>query len=214
MYSCLLIDDHEIVGEGTKRLLEDTNDLEVDYVSSGAAALSLIGSKTFDLYIVDLNMPEMNGLELTQKITEKHSDAKILIYTGYDTTAYFNKLLEMGVVGFISKNYSNDQLIYAVMGALNDLSVIPRGWLSELTRTDYKVVLDNGKDVKLTVVEQDVLILVNQGASNEVIANEMHVSKRTVERHLTRIFQKFSVTSRADAIEEGKKLGVLPEFKM
>lgn len=208
-YQILLVDDHKIVGEGTKRLLEETGDLTVDYVSSGSAALEKMAGSDYDLFIVDLHMPVMNGIELTQSIKSEQSNARILIYTGYDTTAYFNKLVQLGAVGFISKNFSNDQLIYAVMCALNDLAVIPQEWLNTLKRDGQKVMVGRGERVSLTEVEHDVLHYVEKGYSNDEIASEFHVSKRTVERYLTKIFQKLHVTSRADAIAEGKRLGIL-----
>lgn len=208
-YQILLVDDHKIVGEGTKRLLEEAGDLTVDYVSSGSAALEKMAGSDYDLFIVDLHMPAMNGIELTQSIKSEQSNARILIYTGYDTTAYFNKLVQLGAVGFISKNFSNDQLIYAVMCALNDLAVIPQEWLNTLKRDGQKVMVGRGERVSLTEVEHDVLHYVEKGYSNDEIASEFHVSKRTVERYLTKIFQKLHVTSRADAIAEGKRLGIL-----
>ncbi|MGM0523860.1 MAG: response regulator transcription factor [Bacillota bacterium] len=211
-YQILLVDDHKIVGEGTKRLLEETDDLTVDYVSSGEEALKKIVGCRYDLFIVDLHMPEMNGIELTKSIKNEQSNARILIYTGYDTTAYFNKLVQLGAVGFISKNFSNDQLIYAVMCALHDLAVIPQEWLDTLKRDGQKVMLGSGERVSLTEVEHDVLRYVEKGYSNDEIASEIHVSKRTVERYLTKIFQKLHVTSRADAITEGKRLGILVEL--
>lgn len=211
-YHILLVDDHKIVGEGTKRLLGETGDLMIDYVSTGEAALLKMTTCLYDLYIVDLHMPQMNGIELTQSIKDYHSSARILIYTGYDTTAYFNKLVQLGAVGFISKNFSNDQLIYAVMCALNDLAVIPQEWLNALKRDGQKVMVGSGRRVSLTEVEHDVLRYVEKGYSNDEIASEIHVSKRTVERYLTKIFQKLHVTSRADAITEGKRLGILVEL--
>lgn len=211
-YQILLVDDHKIVGEGTKRLLEETGELTIDYVSTGIEALEKMSVRSYDLFIVDLHMPVMNGIELTQSIKGRQSNAKILIYTGYDTTAYFNKLVQLGAVGFISKNFSNDQLIYAVMCALHDLAVIPQEWLDTLKQDGQKVVLDSGLRVSLTEVEHDVLLYVEKGYSNDEIASELHVSKRTVERYLTKIFQKLHVTSRADAITEGKRLGILVEL--
>ncbi|GEN56820.1 DNA-binding response regulator [Halolactibacillus alkaliphilus] len=208
-YQILLVDDHKIVGQGTKRLLEESGDLTVDYVSSGAEALERVKSHDYDLFIVDLHMPKMNGIDLTQNIREYQSNARILIYTGYDTTAYFNKLVQLGAVGFISKNFSNDQLIYAVMCALHDLAVVPQEWLNTLKRDDQKVMIGSGQQVSLTDVEHEVLQYVEKGHSNDEIAAEIHVSKRTVERYLTKIFQKLHVTSRADAITEGKRLGIL-----
>lgn len=208
-YNVLLVDDHKIVGEGTKRLLEETGDLSVDYVSTGKEALIKMGQATYDLFIIDLHMPEMNGIELTETIKDQFANARILIYTGYDTTAYFNKLVQLGAVGFISKNFSNDQLIYAVMCALNDLAVIPQEWLNTLRQDGQKVLVKSGKQVSLTEIEHDVLRYVENGYSNDDIATKIHVSKRTVERYLTKIFQKLHVTSRADAIEEGKRLGIL-----
>ncbi|SEO50227.1 two component transcriptional regulator, LuxR family [Amphibacillus marinus] len=212
MKTILIVDDHKMVGEGTKRLLSDEQNLIVDFVSTGAKALEMLDNKEYDLYIIDLNMPDQNGIELTQAIKEKYANARILIYTGYDTSAYFNRLADIGVIGFLSKSYSNEQFVHAVMCALADLAVIPAKWLYELRRTDHSAQLMNGDHVSLTDMEQEVLILVNKGMSNDDIAEHINVSRRTVERYLTKIFQKMNVSSRAEAIETGKKIGVLPEI--
>ncbi|WP_067840581.1 response regulator transcription factor [Amphibacillus sediminis] len=211
MKHVLIIDDHIMVGEGTKRLLSDEPDLQADFVSSGSQALISMDNKYYDLYIIDLNMPEQNGIDLTKAITARHREARILIYTGYDTTAYFNTLVNLGVIGFLSKSYSNQQLIYAVKCALMDLAVIPANWLNELKRTDRKIKL-NGEQVTLSEIEQTILLLVDKGKSNDEIADQIKVSRRTVERHLTKTFQKMQVSSRAEALKKGKQLGLLPKL--
>ncbi|WP_017470570.1 response regulator transcription factor [Amphibacillus jilinensis] len=212
MKHILIVDDHVMVGEGTKRLLSDEPELVVEFVSCARDALMFLTSKHFDLYIIDLNMPGQNGIELTKEILHRHRDARVMIYTGYDTTAYFNRLVDLGVIGFLSKSYSNDQLVQAVKCALMDLAVIPVKWLNEVKRTDHKVRLQNGEQVTLTEIEQEIIFLVDKGKSNDEIADQIKMSRRTVERHLTKIFQKMHVSSRAEAIEVGKKIGILPEI--
>lgn len=214
MYRILLIDDHAIVGEGTKRVLEDEPDFYCDYVSTGEEALKRLTDNPYDLYIVDLNMPEINGIELTQKIKAQEADAKIVIYTGYDTTTYFNKLIHLGVVGFLSKTFTNAQLVAAVYAAVNDLAVIPEDWLDQLSRMNRDVQLETGRQVQLTAIEHEVLVKVGRGLTNDQISLQMSVSRRTVERYLTKIFQKLNVTSRADAISVSKDLGLIAEFEL
>ncbi|MBM7540153.1 response regulator transcription factor [Amphibacillus cookii] len=212
MKHILIVDDHVMVGEGTKRLLSDEPELVVEFVSCASDALVSLTSKQYDLYIIDLNMPDQNGIELTKAILLRHRDARVMIYTGYDTAAYFNRLVDLGVIGFLSKSYSNDQLVQAVKCALMDLAVIPAKWLNEVQRTDHKVRLQNGEQVTLTEIEQEIIFLVDKGKSNDEIADQIKMSRRTVERHLTKIFQKMHVSSRAEAIEVGKEIGILPEI--
>ncbi|SDC28442.1 two component transcriptional regulator, LuxR family [Pelagirhabdus alkalitolerans] len=214
MHTILIVDDHVMVGEGTKRLLLDEGGFSVDFVSEPNDALDLIHEKAYDLYIVDLNMPDINGIELTQSIKKIHDQAKVLIYTGYDTKVYVNRMIDVGIIGFLSKSYSNQQLIQAVKSAINDLAVLPIDWLMHLQRREQSIQSSDGKEATLTSVEHQLLLFVNKGYSNDDIAEEINVSRRTVERYLTTIFQKLRVSSRAEAIKRGKELGIIPDITL
>jgi two-component system competent response regulator ComA len=210
----LLVDDHPSVGEGTKSMIDQEDDMKVKVVTSSMEALEVLKSQTFDVLMFDLNMPVINGLELTRRVTAIDSDTPIIIYTGYDITSHFNILVELCVSGFISKTASREQLITAIRCALRGEAVIPVSLLHQLRRNDARVdTLENEESLKgISIHEKEQAILqeVARGKGNREIANLLLMSQRTVEYNLTRIFGKLNVHSRSEAIFEAKRLGLIP----
>lgn len=211
MIEILIVDDHEVVGEGTKKLLSTEAEFRVDYMMCSIEASQLIKSKTYDIYIVDLNMANKNGIELTKDIHQVHQDAKVLIFTGHDIILYFNYLIDIGVSGFISKSNSGEQLIRAIWCAMDGQSVIPIDLLTQLRKRDNEIVLDNGKIIHLSQSEEKILLSLIRGLTNDEISEEMFMAKRSVERYLTGIYKKLNVSSRAEAIAKAYELNLIPE---
>jgi len=210
----LLVDDHPSVGEGTRSMIEQEDDIKVTVVTSSMEALEVLKSQTFDVLMFDLNMPVINGLELTRRVIEIDSDTPIMIYTGYDIGAHFNILVEVHVSGFISKTASRDQLITAIRCALRGEAVIPVSLLRQLRRNDALVnASENEESVKGISIdnkEQSILTEIARGKGNREIADILLMSQRTVEYNLTKIFGKLNVRSRSEAIYEAKRLGLIP----
>ncbi|TCZ76367.1 response regulator transcription factor [Paenibacillus albiflavus] len=214
MIEILLVDDHPSVGEGTKNLIEKEADMKVTVIYSSEEALKLVSARQFDIMLFDLNMPNMNGLELTRKVKVINSDAIIVIYTGFDIAPNFNILVEAGVSGFISKASSRDQLIMAIRCALRGDAIIPSFLLRQLRRTEIFSTTNNKDQVEgVTISEKEHNILreAANGLNNRQIADMLFMSQRTVEYNLSRIFEKLRVRSRAEAIKEGKRLGLLDD---
>lgn len=214
MIQVLLVDDHPSVGEGTKIMIEQEKDMKVTVLTSSVEALELLQTQTFDVMLIDLNMPVINGLELTRRVRRIHSDMAILIYTGYDIYSHFNLLIEAEISGFISKTATQEQLISAIRCALRGEAVIPIDLLRQLRRNDARVVIRTDEksleDVSINEKEQAILQEVAKGKNNREIAVTLLMSQRTVEYHLTRIFGKLNVRSRAEAVIEAKRLGLIP----
>ncbi|MDP5274997.1 response regulator transcription factor [Chengkuizengella axinellae] len=214
MIKVLLVDDHPSVGEGTKNRLEQEDDFSVTVVELGTDALQLIedGAK-FDIMLFDLNMPVINGLELTRRVLNINSDAMILIYTGYDIAPNFNILVETGVSGFISKASPLSHLVNSIRYALRGECVIPTNLLRQLRRRDMSVTDEkSGKTLELTSInekEQCILQEVAKGKSNKEIAKILYMSQRNVEYNLTRIFEKLKVRSRSEAVIKARKHGLI-----
>lgn len=209
----LLVDDHPSVGEGTKNMIEQEDDMNVTVVTSSVKALELLGEEAFDIMLFDLNMPVINGLELTRRVIAINSDTPILIYTGYDISSHFNLLIEAGISGFISKTISHEQLIIAIRAALRGEALIPISLLKQLKRMDTRIVISESEksveDISINQKEQEILQEVARGKSNKEVAQNVLMSQRTVEYHLTRIFGKLNVRSRAEAVVEAKRLGLV-----
>jgi len=214
MIEILLVDDHPSVGEGTKSMIEQKSDMKVTVVTSSTDALEVLKSRTFDVLMFDLNMPVINGLELTRRVVAINSDIPILIYTGYDISSYFNILIEARVSGFISKTASREQLVTAIRCALRGEAVIPVSFLQQLRRNEARINVSMNEssleNISINEKEQAILQEVARGKSNREVADILLMSQRAVEYNLTRIFGKLNVRSRAEAIIEAKRLGLIP----
>ncbi|MEW9671601.1 response regulator [Ammoniphilus sp. 3BR4] len=216
MIDILLVDDHLAVGQGTKMILEKEPDIKVTVLSSGEKALELLTTKVFDVMLFDLNMPVINGLELTRKVMAINSDTTVLIYTGYDIHPHFNYLMDAGVSGFISKSASKEELVTSIRCALNGQALIPIALLQQLRRMDTRITATPGQnqaeEITINEKEQSILQEIARGKSNKEVAQTLFMSQRTVEYYLTRIFNKLNVKSRGEALVEAKRLRLIPEF--
>ncbi|GGK28675.1 DNA-binding response regulator [Caldalkalibacillus thermarum] len=207
----LVVDDHKVVAEETKAIINQEPGLTADAVTSSQDAKQLIHTGAYDIYLLDLQMPGVNGMELTREIKKIHPEAKVLILTGHEISPHFNYLVEAGVSGFISKTASRQQLIRAIRCAIDDEVVLPLSLLPQLRRTEIKPTQKNMGEIRLTQKEEEILVKIAQGKSNRAIADELLVSQRSIERHLTEMFRKMNVNSRAELIVKARELGLLPE---
>lgn len=213
MIRILLVDDHPSVGEGTKTMIEQDPQMQVTVILSPMEALELAQQEPFDVMLFDLNMPGINGLELTKRMMSVNPDSRVLIYTGYEISPHFNLLVESGVSGFVSKTVTREQLLNAIRCVLRGESVIPTSLLRQLRRNEIRVSANKADkvlgEVSINEREQEILQEVASGSSNKDIAAKLHMSQRTVEYNLTRIFEKLSVRSRSEAIVESRRLGLI-----
>lgn len=216
MIHILLVDDHLAVALGTKMIIEQDPDICVTVQTSGKDALELLKTQSFDVVLVDLNMPNMNGLELTGKILAINSDTIVLIYTGYDIYPHFNFLMEAGVAGFVTKSASQEELITAIRCALNGQALIPITLLQQLRRIDSRITLSpnekQSEEITINEREQSILQEIARGKSNKEVAQSLFISQRTVEYHLTRIFNKLNAKSRGEVLVIAKRLHLIPDF--
>ncbi|ATA58752.1 two-component system response regulator [Geobacillus stearothermophilus] len=215
MIHILVVDDHRLVGEGTKNMLESEQDFQVELVTSGTEAEQMMEQRTYDVFLLDWRMPDMSGIELSKRILEKQPNAKIVIYTGYDIVPFLNYFIESGITGFVSKTASSEQLVTAIRCALRDEAVIPVHVLRQLRLFEVKARMEEEEEhIALDMFEQNILIEVANSLSNKEIARKHCMSQRSLERQLSRIFSKLCVSSRIEAVEKAKQLGLIPEHYM
>ncbi|MFD0960883.1 response regulator transcription factor [Paenibacillus chungangensis] len=211
MIRILLVDDHPSVGEGTKTMIEQDGEMEVTVALSALEALEKVQNDSYDLILCDLNMPGINGLELTKRLIQFDPNRKVIIYSGYEIGSHFNLLVESGVSGFISKTASREQLHQSLRCALRGEAIIPISLLKQLRRNEVAISRSelSIQDVSINEKELTILHEVAAGISNKELAASMHVSQRNVEYQLSRIFEKLNVRSRSEAIREAKRLGLI-----
>ena len=216
MINVLIIDDHPTLRIGTKAILDSEEDMKGSILINIDEILEAVREKKYDLYLVDLYMPEINGFELTKIILKLDPSAKILIYTGFDLITHFNMLIEIGVSGIISKLSSSEQLTTSIRCAMRDEAVIPIELLKQLRRANNIYPLTNDNQdigiVELSDREEAIVRCVENGLTNKQISEQLFLSQRTIEYNLTNIFKKLNVSSRAEVIQVVKKLGLLSKI--
>lgn len=207
----LIADDHTLVRDGTRRILETEKDLEVvAEASNGEEAVALTSSLRPDVAIIDIAMPVLDGIEVTRQIKALYPATAILILTAHDNDQFIYKLLEAGAAGYLLKSVRSQELVDAVRALHAGESVLHPAiarkvinYFASPSGRDKK----QGRSEILTQRELDILKLVTKGLSNKQIADELSLSARTVQRHLESIFNKLQVGSRTEAVVRALKEG-------
>lgn len=208
----VIAEDHAVVRQGTRSLLEREADLEViGEAADGEQAVKLISELRPDVAMLDIAMPKLNGIEVTRQIKPLSPSTAVLVLTAYDNDEYVFALLEAGAAGYLLKDADSSEVVKAVRSVASGESVlspaIARKVISHLSaataRTEAKA------DAGLSEREIEVLKLAAKGLSNSDIANQLFISRRTVQGHLSGIFNKLGVGSRTEAIFQAVKRGWL-----
>lgn len=208
----VLADDHEIVRKGIHDLLAEEDDIQVVAEAiNGVEAVDLTLAHRPDLAVLDIQMPEMTGIEATRQIKVKAPEIRILVLTAYDDDPYIFAVLQAGASGYVLKNAPASELVRAVR------TVAAGGSAMDPTVTAKVMAqLSSGKPLGaqasvegLTRREIDVLRLAAKGHTNRAIGLELGISDRTVQGHLANIFGKLGVTTRTEAVLLAMKQGWL-----
>jgi DNA-binding NarL/FixJ family response regulator len=201
----LLADDHVVVREGTRQIIERESDLlVVAEASDGREAVALAEQQRPDVAVVDISMPVMNGIEATKAIKQVSPRTGILVFTAYDYDEYVFAILEAGAAGYLLKNVRGSELVDAVRRVYAGESVLHPAIAKKLVNrvTQQSAPEDVGGEA-LTDREMEVLRLAAGGLSNRQIAERLVVSPRTVQSHMANIFGKLQVGSRTEAVMVG-----------
>jgi two-component system competent response regulator ComA len=212
MIQILLVDDHPSVMEGTKMLLEQEEDMKVSLAQSGEKALAMVAAQPFDVMLIDLHMPEINGIDLSKQVISTKPDATILLYTGFEFNNHFNLMIEAGISGFVLKTANREQLVSAVRCALRGEVTLPISLVKQLRKARLQPSDNKKNDAEtqsITDKEYEILKEIAKGKSNKEIADSVFMSQRSLEYCLTNLFQKLQVKSRIEAAIKAKEMGFL-----
>jgi two-component system response regulator NreC len=209
----LLADDHEIVRAGLRSLLEQQEHLRiVGEASSGAEAVRLATKLEPDVVLMDVSMPDMDGVEATRKIKKQAPQVNILALTVHEEEAYFFEMLTAGASGYVPKRASPQILLTAIsIVAKGEVFLHPavagalvQEYLQEGRSGARKRVYDG-----LTPRQREVLTLIAEGLSNHEIAGELDISVRTVERHRENIMKRLNLHSRVELVKYALRKGLV-----
>jgi DNA-binding NarL/FixJ family response regulator len=206
----LLVDDHAIIREGLRSLLEKQPEMEVIAdTDDGRKALRLVRELSPDIVIMDITMPGLNGIEATRQITAEFPDVKVIALSIHSKRRYVADMLSAGATGYILKECLFDELVVAIKAvAAGGRYLSPR--ITDVVVSDYVKRLSASPDSPFEALkarEREVLQLVAEGKSTKQIALELHVSTKTIEANRRQIMDKLNIHSIAEltkyAVREG-----------
>lgn len=196
----LIADDHSMVREGLKQLIELEDDIiVVAQAGNGRESIEKIIEYKPDVVLLDINMPDMNGLEVLSYIRENDINANILILTIHNEVEYLYKAVEIGVKGYVLKDSESDVLIRAIRSVNEGDTYIQPNMASLLFKKMNNDESNNVQNSKLTKREIEVLKLITEGMLNKEIAHRLCISEKTVKNHVSNIFKKIEVSDRTQA---------------
>lgn len=197
--SVLIVDDHPMVIEGLKALLSDNQTVKVKtHFTNGKDTLEFLDKEIVDVILLDVNLPDINGVEMVSLILEKRATIKILGLSTYSEPSIINQMIKNGVKGYLLKNATSDELGTAI-------AQVYRGNVyfgSEIQKILADSIAQESKDLpKLTRRETLILKLIADGKTTNIIAEELFISPLTVETHRRNLMQKMEVSNAASLIK-------------
>lgn len=195
----IIIDDHSLVREGIKQLLELDGDIKVKgEAGNGEEGIELIQTTNPDVVLLDINMPIMNGLQMLQKLRENKIEVKILILTIHNEIEYLAKAVEIGINGYVLKD-SDSEILKKAIFTIHEGETYIQPNLAPLLNEKISFQEENAAINDLTKREVEVLKLLAEGLFNKEIAYKLSISEKTVKNHVSNIFRKIEVFDRTQA---------------
>ncbi len=201
----LIVDDHPIVRAGFEGMLSGRPNLEiVGEAGNGREAVELAERLRPDLVLMDLRMPEMDGVEAITRIKVTHPEMQVLVLTTYDSDADILRAIEAGATGYFLKDAPREELFRAILAAARGEPVLAPSVTARLMKRASGLSRDT-----LSEREIEVLDLVARGLSNRELARVLHLSEATVKSHLIHVFNKLEVSDRTAAVTVALERGIL-----
>ncbi len=196
----MITDDHSLIREGLKQLLEFDGSIEVvGEASNGVECLDKLNECNPEVLLLDINMPEKNGIEVLKQMKTDQSQVKVLILTVHNEMDYLMKAVDIGVDGYILKDSESSELKKAIRAVRDGENYIQPSLIPAMNSQLLNRDTDKDKLSSLTNRELEVLVQVANGMFNKEIATNLNISERTVKNHISNIFKKIDVSDRTQA---------------
>jgi DNA-binding NarL/FixJ family response regulator len=207
----LLADDHRMLREGLRRSMVDEGFDVLGEAEDGAEAVRLASELRPDVVLMDVSMPEMNGIEATRRIHGALPDVRVIMLTMHADAEVISEAIRAGASGYLVKDCSTDEVAEAVrLAAGGDTALSPRlaaTMLDEVRRLDRPNVAE--EDRVITKREEEVLQLIADGCSTPEVAAQLYISQKTVKNHLASIYQKLDARDRTQAVLAAVRMGIV-----
>lgn len=209
----LIADDHAMIRQGVRSLLSRNEQWHVvGEAVNGREAIEHYNDLKPDLIILDISMPEVNGMDVAQKILDDHEDAKIIVLSMYNDDDYISKCMEHGIRGYVVKSETGGQLEEAVKTVLRGevyfsneaQKAILKRYSNTLTRKK-----NTESSIRLTAREIEIVKLIGEGMTNQQMADRLFISQRTVETHRANLMKKVGVKNAIELVKKVERLGLI-----
>ena len=196
----MLVDDHALIREGIKQLLEFDGSIDViEQASDGAECLEKLQHVQPDILLLDINMPNVNGIEVLEEIKKKNIPVKVLMLTVHSEVEYLVQAVDIGANGYILKDSGSEELKKAIQSVMEGDFYIQPSLIPSLNSRLVNRDIDKEKIAALTKREMEILTQIAGGMFNKEIAMNLNISERTVKNHISNIFKKIDVSDRTQA---------------
>jgi DNA-binding NarL/FixJ family response regulator len=211
MIRIVIADDHAILRDGVRRMLEAESDMEiVGQASDGLEAVRLAVDHKPDIVLMDIQMPNVDGIEACERIGRQAPASKVLILSQVDTPEHLVRLLQVGAQGYVLKQAATEELVTAIHTVVKGQVYLTPYMASHLVqRYLQKEDEKTHKSSQLTAREQDVLKGICTGGTNQEIADDLNLSIKTVQTHRGNIMEKLDLHNRVDLVKYAIRIGLV-----
>ena len=207
----LVIDDHKIVINGIQLALQDAFEMVVeDYATNAADAQRLLQKRTFDVILLDIQLPDMDGLELCKVIKKEYPQIRIIGLTTFNEVSFISEMMKNGADGYLFKDTSEEELVHATRQVFSGSQYLSEEVNKRLLAKALKRPSPNKNFIpKITLREKEVLQLIASEYTTKEIAKELFLSVSTVEKHRMNLFVKLDVRNAVGLLKQAIKFGLL-----
>ncbi len=208
----LLVENHAILRQGLKRLLEDEGIAVVGEAEDGRTGIDLANKLNPDLIVMDISLPKLEGIEATRQITKNHPGIKIVMLTIHSEERYVYKALAAGAKGYLLKETASEALIEAIKKVMRGKIFLSPSLPADLL-DNYHKMIKSGKNIdefsRLTNREIEILQLIAEGNTSKEIAENLYISVKTVENHRANIKNRIDIHDTAGLVRYAIRIGLI-----
>lgn len=212
MIDVVIADDHHLVRQGIRALLDRADDIRVvGEASTGRAALDLVEELSPDVLVMDITMPEMNGVEATRELIQREARTSVVMLSMHSDAALIRQAVQAGAMGYVLKGSVADELLIAVRAASTGGTYLTRAASEQVIngKGPHEESGVTSTEASLTAREREVLALIGKSLTNRAIAARLGISVKTVERHRSNLMSKLDAHSVVELVRIGIKSGLI-----